>query len=71
LLANKVTTSAANGSYDERTEVYYGAENVLNTELQIFSNAAEKIDSCMNFTRPQLAVELELIKPLLTLKAEV
>ena len=61
-MANKVTSSAANGNYDERTDVFYGAENVLKTELQIFSNATEKIDSCMNFTRPQLAVELELIK---------
>ena len=61
-MANKVTTSAANGNSDERTDVFYGAENVLKTELQIFSNATEKIDSCMNFTRPQLAVELELIK---------
>jgi len=61
-LANKITTSAANGNSDERTDVFYGAENVLKTELQIFSNATEKIDSCMNFTRPQLAVELELIK---------
>jgi two-component system sensor histidine kinase VicK len=61
-LANKVTTSAADGNYDERTDVFYGAENVLKTELQIFSNAKEKIDCCLNFRRPQLAVELELIK---------
>ena len=61
-MANKVTTSAADGNYDERTDVFYGAENVLKTELQIFSNAKEKIDCCLNFRRPQLAVELELIK---------
>jgi hypothetical protein len=33
----------------------------INTELQCFSNAKEKIDSCMNYTRPQLPIEIEQI----------
>jgi two-component system, OmpR family, sensor histidine kinase VicK len=47
---------------NERTELYYGTENVLNAELRFFANSKEKIDSCMNFTRPQLAIEIEQIK---------
>ena len=47
---------------NQRTELYYGAENVLNAELRFFANSKEKIDSCMNFTRPQLAIEIEQIK---------
>jgi two-component system sensor histidine kinase VicK len=47
---------------NERTDVYYGTETVLNTELQFFSNSNEKIDSCMNYTRPQLAIEIDSIK---------
>ena len=47
---------------NERTELYYGTENVLNAELRFFANSKEKIDSCMNYTRPQLAIEIEQIK---------
>ncbi|MBV9177760.1 MAG: hypothetical protein JO297_12060, partial [Nitrososphaeraceae archaeon] len=47
---------------NERTEVYYGTESVLNSELRFLANSKEKIDSCMNYTRPQLAIELEHIK---------
>ncbi|MBV9178408.1 MAG: hypothetical protein JO327_02225 [Nitrososphaeraceae archaeon] len=31
----------------ERTELYYGTENVLNAELRFFANSKEKIDSCI------------------------
>ena len=47
---------------NQRTELYYGTENVLNAELRFFANSKEKIDSCMNYTRPQLAIEIEQIK---------
>jgi two-component system sensor histidine kinase VicK len=47
---------------NELTKVRYGTQNVLDTELQFFSNSNEKIDSCMNYTRPQLAIEIEQIK---------
>jgi two-component system, OmpR family, sensor histidine kinase VicK len=46
----------------ERTEIFYGREIVLNAELQFFLKSNEKIDSCMNYTRPQLAIEIESIK---------
>ncbi|HZD81573.1 MAG TPA: HAMP domain-containing sensor histidine kinase [Nitrososphaeraceae archaeon] len=51
-----------NKNNNERTDVYYGTDTVLNTELQFFSNSNEKIDSCMNYTRPELAIEIEQIK---------
>jgi two-component system sensor histidine kinase VicK len=47
---------------NELTKVRYGTQNVLDTELQFFSNSNEKIDTCMNYTRPQLAIEIEQIK---------
>ena len=50
------------GTTDQRTEVYYGTENVLNAELRFFVNSRQKIDSCMNYTRPELAIEIEQIK---------
>jgi len=40
----------------------YGSDNVINAELHFFSNSKIRIDSCMNCTRPQLAIELKPIK---------
>lgn len=46
----------------ERTEVLYGTENVINKELQFFSRAKNRIDTCMDYTRPSLAIGIESIK---------
>jgi two-component system, OmpR family, sensor histidine kinase VicK len=59
LATTKVPPSDTN---NERTEVRYGAQNVLDTELQFFSKSKTRIDTCMNYTRPQLAIEIGLIK---------
>lgn len=40
----------------------YGTDNVVNAELEFFYGTKDRIDSCMNFTRPQLAIELEPIR---------
>jgi two-component system, OmpR family, sensor histidine kinase VicK len=40
----------------------YGVDNVVNAELEFFYGTKDRIDSCMNFTRPQLAIELEPIR---------
>ena len=55
-------TNRNNNNNNERTEVFYGSEIVLNAELQFFLKSNEKIDSCMNYTRPELAIEIESIK---------
>jgi two-component system, OmpR family, sensor histidine kinase VicK len=36
-------------------------DNVINTELQFFSNSKSRIDTCMNHTRPLLAISLKEI----------
>jgi two-component system sensor histidine kinase VicK len=54
--------SPSDDTKNELTKVHYGTQNVLDSELQFFSNSNEKIDSCMNYTRPQLAIEIEQIK---------
>jgi len=46
----------------ERTEVIHGSERVIDTELRFFSEAKSRIDTCMDSTRPTLAIELEPIK---------
>ena len=40
----------------------HGADNVINKELQFLSKTNDRIDTCMNYTRPQLAIVLEPIK---------
>jgi signal transduction histidine kinase len=40
----------------------YGVDNVINAELDFFANSKKRIDTCMNYTRPSLAVILEQIK---------
>ncbi|HYY49240.1 MAG TPA: TrmB family transcriptional regulator sugar-binding domain-containing protein, partial [Nitrososphaeraceae archaeon] len=49
------------GAYAERvtpTEIIHGEQNVVNTLLQIISNAKYKIDICVDHTRPYLAVRI-------------
>jgi two-component system, OmpR family, sensor histidine kinase VicK len=40
----------------------YGVDNVIDEELEFFANSKKRIDTCMNYTRPSLAVILEPIK---------
>ena len=46
----------------DRTEVLYGTEKVISEELQFFSNTKRQIDTCMDQTRPSLAIGIESIK---------
>ena len=44
------------------TEVLYGEQNVIRSELQLFGNSKKKIDTCMNYTRPPLAITIDPIR---------
>ncbi|HET7389663.1 MAG TPA: ATP-binding protein [Nitrososphaeraceae archaeon] len=46
----------------ERTEVLYGTDNVINNELHFFSEAKTSIDTCMDYSRPALAIGIEAIR---------
>jgi hypothetical protein len=46
----------------EKTEVVYGSSNVIDREVQFFSKANIKVDSCMDRTRPALALGIESIR---------
>jgi two-component system, OmpR family, sensor histidine kinase VicK len=54
------SSSAPEGA--ERTEVYCGAQDVIDAELRFFFNSKRRIDTCMNSTRPSLATGIESIK---------
>jgi hypothetical protein len=46
----------------EKTEIVYGTSNVLNMEIQFFSNARQRVDTCMEYTCPALAIDIESIR---------
>jgi signal transduction histidine kinase len=56
------SSSSSNTSSERTTKLVYGIDNVINTEVQFFSNASKRIDTCMNYTRPELAIVLEPIR---------
>jgi len=46
----------------ERTVVLYGTDNVITNELRFFSETKTRIDTCMDYTRPALAIGTEAIR---------
>ena len=57
-----MTTHASSDAISERTGVLHGEQNVIRSELEFFSNSKKKIDTCMNYTRPSLAITIEPIR---------
>ena len=53
------------GPYDvqpsERTEIIRGRENVIEAALKFISNAKTKIDACVDYSRPALAIDIASI----------
>jgi two-component system sensor histidine kinase VicK len=46
----------------ERTEVVHGIDNVINTVLEFLSQTNNKIDACVDYTRPSLAIDFLALK---------
>jgi nitrogen-specific signal transduction histidine kinase len=53
-----VSSISGNG----KTEIIYGTSNVLDREIQFFSNAEHKVNTCMEHTRPLFASKIEPIR---------
>lgn len=49
-------------NHSEKTKILYGSDKVINTALQFTSNASNKIDACVDHTRPSLIVEIKRLK---------
>jgi two-component system, OmpR family, sensor histidine kinase VicK len=47
---------------EERTEVVYGIDNVINTVLHFLSQTNNKIDACVDYTRPSLSIDFLALK---------
>ena len=55
----------------ERTEIIRGSQNVIDAGLKFISNTKTKLDACVDYTRPALAVDIESIsKSLAVIKAK-
>ena len=57
-MATQVSPKAVN----QKTEVLYGEQKVVNMVLQFTSKARSTIDACVDYTRPSLAVEVEQLR---------
>jgi signal transduction histidine kinase/phosphatidylserine/phosphatidylglycerophosphate/cardiolipin synthase-like enzyme len=56
------TSPSSSDTIRERTEVLHGEQNVVNTVLGFVSNAKSRIDACIDYTRPSLAIGIEELK---------
>ncbi|MPZ06368.1 MAG: hypothetical protein GEU26_08130 [Nitrososphaeraceae archaeon] len=46
----------------EGTEVFYGVDTVMNTVLQFLFQSRSRIDACVDYTRPSLAIDIAILK---------
>ena len=46
----------------ESTEIFYGIDTVMNTVLQFLYHTKGKIDACVDYTRPSLAIDIIILK---------
>jgi hypothetical protein len=44
----------------EPTRVFYGVESVVNTVLQFLTQTANKVDACVDQTRPSLIIDMPI-----------
>jgi two-component system, OmpR family, sensor histidine kinase VicK len=63
ILNHSVSTSSPSDTIiTQMTKVLEGDHNVVNTILQFVSNAKNRIDACIDSSRPSLAIEIERLK---------
>ncbi|HEY6885358.1 MAG TPA: hypothetical protein VI278_15090 [Nitrososphaeraceae archaeon] len=57
-----MTITAASDRMMGRTEVLQGEQNVINAVLQFVYNAKSRIDACIDYSRPALAIHIKQLK---------
>jgi hypothetical protein len=55
---------------EEATRVFYGVETVINTVLHFIDKTNNKIDVCIDQTRPSLVIDIAVLKPFLMQRRE-
>ena len=49
-------------SAEQSTDIIYGVQNVVNAVIGFASTTKIKIDACVDYTRPSLAIDIDLLK---------
>jgi two-component system, OmpR family, sensor histidine kinase VicK len=57
-----LTAEASSDAISKKTEVLHGEQNVISIVLQFTSRAKSRIDACVDYTRPSLAVQIEELR---------
>jgi two-component system sensor histidine kinase VicK len=61
-LSSNSSSATTTATSLEKTEIFHGSENVINTVLQFASKTKTRIDACIDNTRPALAIENEQLR---------
>jgi hypothetical protein len=56
-LIRTASAPVSSEAVSERTEVLQGEQDVVNTVLQFTSKAKNRIDACVDYTRPSLVIK--------------
>jgi two-component system sensor histidine kinase VicK len=51
-----ISSDLSTNEVEEKTEVIYGAENIINDTLERLSSAKESVDNCIDSTAPSMFV---------------
>ena len=57
-----MSPSRSKGAKKEDTMVLYGVDNVINTVLQFLNQTNDIINACVDYSRPSLAIEIDVLK---------
>jgi two-component system sensor histidine kinase VicK len=61
-LSRPVSSSERNIGKKEDTHVFYGVDTVINIILEFLNHTNSKIDACVDYSRPSLAIEIVLLR---------
>jgi two-component system, OmpR family, sensor histidine kinase VicK len=57
-----MSPSRSKATKKEDTMVLYGVDNVINTVLQFLNQTNDIINACVDYSRPSLAIEIDVLK---------
>ena len=46
----------------QKTSIYYNSYNVVNTVIEFGDKANNRIDACVNYSRPSLVIDIKALK---------
>ena len=62
IVPTPMSPSRSKGTKKEDTMVLYGVDNVINTVLQFLNQTNDIVNACVDYSRPSLAIEIDVLK---------